>query len=514
MSRGPTRGTVLASLRLTLVAFAVGALAVAAFGRPLSLPRLDLSSSTERAAAARTSTTSPVGVTELACPGPETIGVRGSRATQADTATQTETATQPDPATPVLSVTSAPSDLLVGDPAPGAAISVESMPRSKAGSATVSTGDVQRTLREPAAVAVRGVGSRARALTAEQMTLVTTGDLRGLSSVTCTKPAADSWLVGGGGEPGRRGRLVLANPAANPVQVRVDVLSATGRVATTPGSTVAVPARSRLVLLLDALAPGVASPVVHVRATGGAVTATLHDARLAGTTARGTDDVAPAAAPARRVLVPGLTISGRALLRLAVPGSTDAVGEVRLFGPTGPVDPPGGPAVRVPAGSTRDIDLSALPAGTYGVQVSADVPLVAGAMVERGSSAGTADHAWLASALPLKAMTGLAEVSSQRPWSTTLELTATGRAAAVIDLTTVAIGGSRQTQTLRVPAGNSTITVLASAQSAWLQVVRGSGEVVAARTTTYLDGVGRLITAGSLADLPTSEVVPVVRPAG
>ena len=511
MSRGPALGTVLATLRLTVVALAVGALAVAAFGVPL--PLVDLSSSSERAAAAQTSTTSPAGATELACPGPETIGVRGSTVTQVDTATQADTAT------PVLSVASAPSDLLVGDPAPGATISSELLPRGKAGSAKVTTGDVQRTLREPAAVAVRGVGSRARALTAEQTTVVTTGDLRGLSSVTCTTPAADTWLVGGGGEPGRRGRLVLANPAANPVQVRVDVLSATGRVAATPGSTVAVPARSRLVLLLDALAPGVASPVVHVRATGGAVTATLHDARLVGTTARGTDDVAPAAAPARRVLVPGLTINGRALLRLAVPGSTDAVGEVRLFGPTGPVDPPGGPAVRVPAGGTRDIDLSALPAGTYGVQVSADVPLVAGAMVERSSSTnsgstGTADHAWLASSLPLRAITGLAGVSSQPPWSTTLALTAPGRADAVVDLTTVAIGGSRQTQTLRVPAGTSTITVLPSAQSAWLQVVRGSGEVVAARTTTYLDGVGRLITAGSLTDLPTSEVVPVVRPAG
>ena len=417
----------------------------------------------------------------------------------------------------MLSVASAPTDLLVGDPAPGATISSELLPRGKAGTGKVTTGDVQRTLREPAAVAVRGVGSRARALTAEQTTVVTTGDLRGLSSVTCTPPAADTWLVGGGGEQGRRGRLVLANSAANPVQVRVDVLSATGRVAATPGSTVAVPARSRVVLLLDALAPGVASPVVHVRATGGAVTATLHDARLAGTTARGTDDVAPAAAPARRVLVPGLTISGRALLRLAVPGSTDAVGEVRLFGPTGPVDPPGGPAVRVPAGGTRDIDLSALPAGTYGVQVSADVPLVAGAMVERGG-AGTADHAWLAGALPLRAITGLAVVSSEPPWSTTLELTATGKVAAVVDLTTVTIGGNRagehETQTLRVPAGTSTITVLAPAQSAWLQVVRGSGEVIAARTTTYLDGAGRLITAGSLADLPTSEVLPVVRPAG
>ena len=495
-------GAVLALVRLTVVALAVAALVAVAVRLPL--PQLDLSSSAERAGAAQTATTSPAGATELACPGPETIGVRGSSVQQAPAAAS------------MLTLASAPQGLLVGSAPSTGTISAELLPRGTGDGTTGdgTTGDGARSLRAPAAVAVRGVGQKARALTAEQTTVVTAGDLRGLSSVTCTAPSADTWLVGGGGEQGRRGRLVLANPAANPVQVRVDVLSTTGRVVSTPGSTVAVPARSRLVLLLDALAPGVASPVVHVRASGGAVTATLHDARLAGTTPRGTDDVAPASAPARRVLVPGLTVSGRALLRLAAPGSTEAVAEVRLFGPSGPVDPPGGPAVRVPAGGTRDVDLSALPAGTYGVQVSADVPVVAGAMVERSSGGdGPADHAWLASALPLRAITGLALVRSEHPWSTTLELTAPGEDAAV-ELTSVATGGAQLTRTLRVPAGTSTITVLPVAQSAWLQVVPGSGEVVAARTTTYLDGVGRLITAGTLADLPTSEVVPVVRPAG
>jgi len=95
----------------------------------------------------------------------------------------------------------------------------------------------------------------------------------------------------------------------------------------------------------------------------------------------------------------------------------------------------------------------------------------------------------------------------------TIELSAPGDDAA-LELTTVAADGAQLTRTLRVPAGTSSITVLPPARSAWLQVVRGSGEVVAARTTTYLDAVGRLITAGALADLPTSEVVPVVRPVG
>lgn len=490
-----------AAARLLGVTAVGGALVAGAVVLPST--QLDLTSGPERAAAApRHALTRGAAASEIACPGPETIGVRGSTASAAL------------PAAAMLTVAVAPADLL--GPASAGTLLATPLPAAEhAGFAPVSsTRRLTGSLTRPSAVTVRATGGLAAGLTAEQTTLLTGGDLRGLTSVTCGAPAVDSWLVGGGGEPGRRGRLVLVNPAATPVGVRVDVLSATGPVPSTPGSTLAVPARSRLVLLLDALAPGVQSPVVHVRATGGAVVATLHDARLAGTTPQGTDDVAPAAAPARRVLVPGLTVNGRALLRLAAPGDAEAVGEVRLLGVSGAVDPPGGPAVRVPAGGTLDVDLSDLPAGTYGVEVLTDVPVVAGAMVERSNGAGgPADLAWLASTEPLRAVTGLAVVRSAGAWSTTLELTAPSQAAA-IDLVTLAGDGSLATRTLRVPAGSSTLTVLADGEGSWLRALSGSGPVVAARTTTYLNRVGadhgRLITAASLGDLVTTAVDPVV----
>lgn len=473
---------------------------------------LDLTTTAERAAATpQRPATRPVSASELVCPGPETIGVRGSSAPRTS-------------APSWLTAASPPAGLLGADA--GGTLTAALLPATKDAAtkdAVLAPGSSgvrhqQGRLSLPAAVAIRGTDALAPGLTGEQTTVVTAGDLRGLTSATCRTPAVDSWLVGGGGDEGRRGRLVLANPAPTPVDVRVDVLSGTGPVHASAGSAVAVPARSRLVLLLDALAPGVRSPVVRVRATGGAVAATLHDSLLTGTTPMGADDVTPAMAPARRVLVPGLTISGRALLRLAAPGAVDAVAQVRLLGRSGAVDPPGGPAVRVPAGGTLDVDLAGLPAGTYGVEVRADVPVVAGAMVERtNGDAGPADFAWLSSAAPLRAITGVAAVRTQNRWSTTIELTAPGEAAAV-DLTTVNADGGQQTQTLRVPAGSSTLTVLPETDGAWLRPVSRSAEVVAARTTTYLnrsgDDHGRLITASSLGDLATTTVEPVVRPAG
>ena len=487
---------------LGVTALGAGLIAAAVLLPGTQSVRVDLSTATERAAAAPSvPQPRPVGAAALTCPGPEA----------ADGAS---------PGTALLAVAAPPADLTpaAGGGAIEAAVlptSGEPVPAPGPTSDLLAPGDRQRTGRVSgsAGVLVSAGDGLAPGLTAEQTTLVTTGDLRGLTSTPCLSPAVDTWLVGGGGDEGRRGRLVLVNPAATPVQVRVDVLSATGPVPPTPGSTVAVPARSRLVLLLDALAPGVSSPVVHVHATGGSVAATLHDALLTGTTPRGADDVAPAAAPARRALVPGLTVNGRALLRLAVPGAAEAVGEVRLIGPSGPVDPPGGAAVRVPAGGTLDLDLGDLPPGTYGAEVTADVPVVAGAMVARGGDDGPADLAWLASTAPLRSLTGLAAVRSAQRWSTTLELTAP-RQDATVDLTTVDAAGTATTTTLRVPGGTSTLTALPDGQSAWLRPVSRSGEVVAARTTTYLNREGtdhgRLITAASLTDLVTSWVDPVV----
>src|SRR6185436_16198998 len=127
-------------------------------------------------------------------------------------------------------------------------------------------------------------GAAAPGAVAEQLTVVSGGDLRGLSGAACTEPSDDIWLVGGGTDVGRRGRLVLSNPHESTAQVSVDVIGEDGPVARTTGSTVALAPHARTVLLLDALAPGVKAPVVHVRSSGGSVGAVLNDAWLDGTT--------------------------------------------------------------------------------------------------------------------------------------------------------------------------------------------------------------------------------------
>ncbi|HEX8498513.1 MAG TPA: DUF5719 family protein, partial [Actinomycetales bacterium] len=241
------------ALRVAGVTAAGAGLVVAALQLPTGDVALDLTSADERAAAGVRPATVALSASTIVCPGPETVGVRGS-----DAPSRTAAA--------LLTVAAAPTSVLqdgVTHPRSAGAIGTTLLPageRTAADPVTRARTDPRRqagTLRRPAAVAVRGTGGSGAALSADQTTLVTEGDLRGVTSITCTAPAAETWLVGGGGEPGRRGRLVLSNASANPVQVQVDVLSAKGTVERASGSTVAVPGRARTVLLLDALAPDV-----------------------------------------------------------------------------------------------------------------------------------------------------------------------------------------------------------------------------------------------------------------
>lgn len=454
--------------RLTAV-IAVGAGLVVGVGQ-LPTSALDLSSGPPQHPA----TTRGVTGARLVCPGPETLDAGSSH----DRA----------PAASVVTVSSA-----AGDATSLTAVTVP----VKGKAATLFAGPTTTgSLTSAASVEVRAAGTTAPGLAATQLTSVPSGDLRGLSTVACASPSTDAWLVGGGGQPGRRGRIVLTNVAANAVDVTLRVLSADGPVDSTAGADVTVPARGRTTVLLGALAPSVTSPVVHVSTSGGAVAATLHDAWLHGTTAWGTDDVAAGTPPSRSVLVPGVAVDGDALVRIAVPGQDEAVAQVRLLGPDGEVVAPQNGVVRVPGGSARDLDLGDLPPGTYGVEVTADVPVVAGAMVERRKDAtGVGDLAWIAS---VPALTDGEHVLTAAPvgqqgMTATLAITAPEEDAS-LQLTT----GTSAATPVRVRGGTTAVVDVPADQPVVLRAAGGSGPVAASRVLTTATPQGDLISTSSL----------------
>lgn len=457
-------------------------------------PALDLSTG----ASAPPASTRPVASAQLVCPGPETIGGESTDRTA--------------PAPAMLSAAASPASLTGSAAGSEGTITGTTVPAGEAKAARLfASPTASGSLSTAASVQVSASGAAAAGLAADQVTLVPTGDLRGLSGAACVTPATDAWLVGGGGEPGRRGRIVLTNIAANAVDVTLHVLSADGPVDSTAGADVAVPAHGRATVLLGALAPSVTSPVVHVSTSGGAVAATLHDARLQGTTAFGTDDVAAGVAPSRSVLVPGVAVDGAALVRIGVPGADEAVAEVRLLGPDGEVVAPDNGVVRVPAGSTRDLDLSDLPAGVYGVEVTADVPIVAGAMVERRrDAAGVADLAWLSSSSALDDgdhVLGVAGASVGQPLTATLALTAPKG-----DVSVQVVSGAEAVASVQIAAGTTQVVPIPADQATFVRVADGSGPVVAARLLVAATEQGDLVTGSSLRPAPVVQHLTALAP--
>jgi Family of unknown function (DUF5719) len=345
---------------------------------------------------------------------------------------------------------------------------------------------------------------------ATQRSWVKTGDFRALVTTPCLPAADSSWLVAGGAEPGRRGRLVLTNPGPNPVTVDLSVLGVHGLIQSPNGRGLVVGPYARTVVLLDAITASEPAPVVHVSAEGGEVAAVVSDTWLDGVIPRGGDDAVPVAPPSREQVIAGVAITGRATLRVAVPGDNEAVVESRVLTPSGPKALPTNGVTRVPAHSTKDIDLSSLPPDAYAVQVRADVPVVAGAMVERrlAKAGALSDLAWSGASAPIRTLAGMA---LRGPGDTAmverLDLAATGEPSTAL-VTTVGADRLVSTKVVAIEPDSVSTVPLGAATSVW--VTPQTGLVRAAVLTTVADANGLLLSVSPLADLTlTATSVPL-----
>ncbi|MGN6751673.1 MAG: DUF5719 family protein [Intrasporangium sp.] len=418
----------------------------------------------------------------LVCPGPERVGAKGLRDVAGDTR---------------VTAASAPASVL-GDLAAKGAGSIEIGP-VRGGKPLQATSDPaavpSATIPGPAGVVVRAKGALAPGVVAAQTWLHRGDDDRGLAAAACALPASDLWLIGGGDGPSRTERLVLTNPGANTISVDFTVLGTKGTIEGT-GRGISIPPRSRSVISLDTLAPDVASPVVHVVASGGQVSGVLSDAWIDGATGRGIDDAAPAAQPAKDLVVAGIDKAGAASVRIGNPGEEEALVQVRVLTEKGPVQPDALRAVRVPAGSSLDVPLD-VPDGATGAHLIADQPVVAGAWVERRVASGAdrmGDFGWAPATPSVKRLAGLALPGSVVAGSTTRLLLAAGAKEAAVTVTTT--GPGAQARQVTVPADHSVVVDLGAAQAVWVQP--RSGAVHAA-----------VSVSGVVDDVPVLSIVPL-----
>lgn len=240
--------------------------------------------------------------------------------------------------------------------------------------------------------------------------VVTDGDLRGLSAASCARPSADVWLVGGSTELASTADLVVVNPGATPADITVEAWGPAGAVDLANGASFLVAPGEQRVLALPGVAAEQRRIAVRVSAAGGQVSAYLQDSLLDGFTPRGTDLVTAGVGPATTQVVPGISLvatevdaADAGALRLLAPGEQGATASVRLLGPDGDVALAGAEAVELAPGEVTDLSLGGLAAGAYTAVIESDEPVVAGAMLAREGEAGELDEgprlerAWAAS---------------------------------------------------------------------------------------------------------------------
>ena len=230
-----------------------------------------------------------------------------------------------------------------------------------------------------------GTQSLAAGLAAAQWWLVDSGDHRSLGVTACGRPGADAWLVAGAGGGATRNARPH-QPRRQPRHGRPDPprRAGAGRLPERQGSGGPVTGPHHRPARLDLGHRGESrGPRRGPRRPGPRGPERLL-ARTAPSPPAATTPWPPQRRPAARWSQPWPWTALRPC------GSQCPVrrrrSQARALTASGPRALPQGGVIRVAGGTVRDISLAGLPKGVYGLQVRADVPIVAGAFAQRRTS--------------------------------------------------------------------------------------------------------------------------------
>ncbi|WP_030543984.1 DUF5719 family protein [Streptomyces albus] len=232
-------------------------------------------------------------------------------------------------------------------------------------------------LKKPGAPAVASVsGSDAPALigtadgalapgwTAQQTTVISSGQGRGVLGVSCTAPDTDFWFPGTSTAERRQDYVELTNPDDTAAVVDLELYGKKGRIETETGEGITVPPRSATSVLLSTLTSGKADDLaVRVAARSGRVGAAVR-ATDSGT---GSDWLPFSAVTDGRAVLPGIPPDATSVQLVAVAtGEHDADLKVELAGPTGSFTPAGHETLTLKRGMVTSVDLNDITKGEPG----------------------------------------------------------------------------------------------------------------------------------------------------
>ncbi|MBG6191894.1 hypothetical protein IWX64_002863 [Arthrobacter sp. CAN_A212] len=231
----------------------------------------------------------------------------------------------------------------------------------------------------------------------------TDGDLGGLALAHCTPPRSDFWIVGASTTVGATAVLTLSNPSGTPATVDLGLYGAAGPIEAGGSRGLLIAPGATESIVLAGLATNQDQLAVRVLSDGGRVTGHIQQSLLRELTPGGVELLQPAAPAASTQVISGVRVQDEDItdeitdqdgyetatpgLQVVVPGSTDAVVNVRVYGASGEVELPDGGVATAAAGTVTSVALDSLPAGDYTVEVTADVLISATARVSRGTEA-------------------------------------------------------------------------------------------------------------------------------
>ncbi|WP_216607456.1 DUF5719 family protein [Arthrobacter sp. 260] len=303
----------------------------------------------------------------------------------------------------------------------------------------------------------------------------TDGDLGGLALSHCTAPRSDFWIVGASTTVGATAVLNLSNPSGTPATVDLELYGSAGPIEAGGSRGLLIAPGATESIVLAGLAAGQDQLAVRVLSDGGRVVGHIQQSLLRELTPGGVELLQAAAPAAGTQVISGVRIQDEDIaneitdqdgyetaapgLQVVVPGSTDAVVNVRVYGAGGEVELPDGGVITATAGAVTSVALDNIPAGDYTVEVTADVLISAAARVSRGTGAEEPVDFGFA---PSGARLGSTQVAVF-PAGSRAALTfgaPTGRSE--VQLTPVAEDGTLlEEQTVSV-AGGTTVTVTAA----------------------------------------------------
>ncbi|MDJ0312396.1 DUF5719 family protein [Arthrobacter sp. H35-D1] len=232
------------------------------------------------------------------------------------------------------------------------------------------------------------------------------GDLAGLAAANCQRPSSELWLSGASTSVGRTALLAISNSSPSPASVSLELFGDAGPVAAPGGKDLVVAPGTVRTVVLAGLAPDQELLSIHLKSTGGAVSAVIQQSVLRGLTPGGVDYLSPVQNPASKLSIPGVRVQapGAAAkisaqsgykdaaptLVVTVPGAGDSVVEVKAHGPEGQVALPNGGVFTAAAGKVSNFSLAGLPKGTYSLSINADAPVTAGVQIVNFTKPGEA----------------------------------------------------------------------------------------------------------------------------